>query len=94
MLIPAVAIAPSARQFDKTDTAFDKAAGNQAVATEGLGILKRVVDAIEFQGGLASILQDSATTMWKYSGGKFTLPDAPGLGIAVNENKLQPYIVN
>ena len=48
----------------------------------------------EFQGGLAAILQDSATTVWKYSDGKFTLPDAPGLGIMIDENKLQPYIVN
>ena len=47
----------------------------------------------EFQGGLASILQDSATTVWKYSKGKFILPDAPGLGVMIDENKLQPYIV-
>ncbi len=47
----------------------------------------------EFQGGLSNLLQDASDTGWQLKHGKFILPDRPGLGVSINEDGIEPYIV-
>ncbi len=46
----------------------------------------------EFQGGLSSLLQDAAQTQWEIHEGVFRLPDAPGVGVTIDEKALDRYI--
>ncbi len=47
----------------------------------------------EFQGGLSNLLRDASDTGWKLTDGAFQLPDRPGLGVTIDENGIEPYIV-
>lgn len=47
----------------------------------------------EFQGGLSNLLQDASDTAWQLQNGQFHLPDRPGIGVTINENAIEPYIV-
>ena len=47
----------------------------------------------EFQGGLSNLLQDASDTGWQLKDGEFLLPDRPGLGVSIDENGIEPYIV-
>ena len=47
----------------------------------------------EFQGGLSNLLQDASDTGWQLKDGEFQLPDRPGLGVSIDENGIEPYIV-
>ena len=47
----------------------------------------------EFQGGLSNLLQDASDTGWQLKDGEFILPDRPGLGVSINEDGIEPYIV-
>ena len=47
----------------------------------------------EFQGGLSNLLQDASDTGWQLTDGAFQLPDRPGLGVTIDENGIEPYIV-
>ena len=48
----------------------------------------------EFQGGLSNLLQDSSDSAWKIKDGEFRLPDRPGLGVTIDENGIETYIVS
>ena len=47
----------------------------------------------EFQGGLSNLLRDASDTGWQLKDGAFQLPDRPGLGVSIDENGIEPYIV-
>ena len=47
----------------------------------------------EFQGGLSNLLQDASDTGWELTNGAFQLPDRPGLGVTIDENGIEPYVV-
>ena len=47
----------------------------------------------EFQGGLSNLLRNASDTGWKLKDGAFQLPDRPGLGVTIDENGIEPYIV-
>ena len=47
----------------------------------------------EFQGGLSNLLQDASDTGWRLKDGEFLLPDRPGLGVLIDEDGIEPYIV-
>ena len=47
----------------------------------------------EFQGGLSNLLQDASDTGWQLKDGAFLLPDRPGLGVSIDEDGIEPYIV-
>ena len=47
----------------------------------------------EFQSGLSTLLRDATKTAWELQDGSFTLPDARGLGLEVNEAKLDAHAV-
>ena len=47
----------------------------------------------EFQGGLSDRLEKASDTAWKYADGGFVLPDRPGIGVEINEELLDPFIV-
>lgn len=47
----------------------------------------------EFQAGLAGRVPDAITTTWRFEGGAFHLPDAPGIGIEVDEAALAAHVV-
>ena len=47
----------------------------------------------EFQGGLSNLLQDASDTSWQLNDGAFKLPDRSGIGVTINENGIEPYIV-
>jgi L-alanine-DL-glutamate epimerase-like enolase superfamily enzyme len=47
----------------------------------------------EYQAGLAERGDLLGTTSWKYADGAFTLPDAPGLGVQIDEEALARYTV-
>ncbi len=48
----------------------------------------------EFQGGLSNLLQDASDTGWKLKDGAFDLPDRPGIGVTIDEDGIEPYIVH
>lgn len=48
----------------------------------------------EYQGGLAQRMGAAVTTHWRLGRGGFVRPDAPGLGVDIDEDALQAYIVN
>ncbi len=47
----------------------------------------------EFQGGLSNLLQDASDTGWQLNEGEFLLPDRSGLGVSIDEDGIEPYIV-
>ena len=47
----------------------------------------------EFQGGLSNLLHDASDTGWQLHNGAFNLPDRPGLGVSIDEDGIEPYIV-
>lgn len=47
----------------------------------------------EFQGGLSDKLNLAADNAWKYEEGEFNLPSRPGIGVEIDESKLEPYII-
>ena len=47
----------------------------------------------EFQGGLSNLLQDASDTGWQLKDGQFQLPDRPGIGVTIDEDGIEPYIV-
>ncbi len=47
----------------------------------------------EFQGGLSDKLGAASDSGWVYRDGAFVLPDRPGLGVALDEAGIEPYIV-
>ena len=47
----------------------------------------------EFQGGLSDRLAEASDTAWQYKDGGFVLPDRPGIGVAINEGLLEPFVV-
>ena len=47
----------------------------------------------EFQGGLSDRLEKASDTAWKYADGGFVLPDRPGIGVEINEELLDPFVV-
>jgi len=47
----------------------------------------------EFQGGLAQRMPGAVRTDWRVGAGGFERPDTPGLGIAVDEDALQAFII-
>ena len=47
----------------------------------------------EFQGGLSNLLQDASDTGWKLEDGAFNLPDRPGIGVTIDADGIDPYIV-
>lgn len=47
----------------------------------------------EFQGGLSDRLAEASDTAWQYRDGGFELPDRPGIGVEINEARLEPFIV-
>ena len=47
----------------------------------------------EFQGGLSDRLEKASDTAWKYADGGFILPDRPGIGVEINEELLDPFVV-
>ncbi len=47
----------------------------------------------EFQGGLSNLLQDASDTSWHIQDGAFQLPDRPGIGVTIDEDGIEPYIV-
>ncbi len=47
----------------------------------------------EFQGGLSDMLKEASDSGWRYKEGGFTLPDRPGIGVEINEELLEPFIV-
>ena len=47
----------------------------------------------EFQGGLSNLLRDASDTGWQIADGAFKLPDRPGLGVSIDEDGIEPYIV-
>jgi len=48
----------------------------------------------EFQGGLAQRMPAAVRTEWRLGAAGFVRPDVPGLGIAVDEDALQAFIVH
>ena len=47
----------------------------------------------EFQSGLSTLLRDATHSAWRSEVGAFVLPEAAGLGVAVDESALASYIV-
>lgn len=47
----------------------------------------------EFQSGLSTLLSDATSTRWQARDGEFVLPEAPGLGVEVDEAALAPHVV-
>ena len=47
----------------------------------------------EFQGGLSDRLEDACDTAWRYADGGVTLPDRPGIGVEIYEDRLDRHIV-
>ena len=47
----------------------------------------------EFQGGLSNLLQDASDTGWQLEDGEFILPDRPGIGVSIDQDGIEPYIV-
>lgn len=47
----------------------------------------------EYQAGLAERATLVSTTAWEYADGAFVVPDAPGLGVDVDEEALARYVV-
>lgn len=47
----------------------------------------------EYQAGLAERATLVGTTAWHYADGMFRVPDAPGLGVEVDESALARYVV-
>jgi galactonate dehydratase len=47
----------------------------------------------EFQGGLSDKLGDASSTDWAYDNGIFRLPDRPGIGAAIDEEAIEPFVV-
>jgi len=47
----------------------------------------------EFQAGLAGRMGHAVRSEWRVAGGAFALPDAPGLGVTVDEAALQALVV-
>ncbi len=47
----------------------------------------------EFQGGLSNLLQDASDTGWTLRDGAFDLPDRPGIGVTIDADGIDPYIV-
>ena len=47
----------------------------------------------EYQAGLAERARLVADTAWTYADGGFSLPDRPGLGVAVDEDAVARYTV-
>ena len=48
----------------------------------------------EFQSGLAGRIADAIQSHWKLGAQGFEMPSVPGLGIMVDENALQAYVVH
>ncbi len=64
-----------------------QAATLQCAAVSSLDLLQ------EFQGGLSNLLQDASDTAWQLQNGEFHLPDRAGLGVSIDEDGIEPYIV-
>lgn len=47
----------------------------------------------EYQAGLANRIPEALRSEWKLKGGAFVLPEVPGLGIEVDEEALQRFVV-
>ena len=47
----------------------------------------------EFQGGLSNLLRDASDTGWQLNQGAFSVPDRPGLGVSIDEDGIEPYVV-
>ena len=52
MLVPAIAVAAGAGEFDEADAALDEAAGEEALAAEGFGLIEIGVQAVHFFHGV------------------------------------------
>lgn len=48
----------------------------------------------EFQGGLSNLLRDASDTSWQLRDGEFHLPDRAGIGVTIDEDAIEPYIVS
>ncbi|MEO5701905.1 MAG: mandelate racemase/muconate lactonizing enzyme family protein [Casimicrobiaceae bacterium] len=48
----------------------------------------------EYQAGLANRLPDVVRSQWRRTSGSFEVPEAPGLGIDIDEHALQRFIVS
>jgi galactonate dehydratase len=46
----------------------------------------------EFQIDLASFLPDAFASGWRFAGGRAIMPDAPGLGVAIDEDALAKHV--
>jgi L-alanine-DL-glutamate epimerase-like enolase superfamily enzyme len=69
--------------------------GSPVVQAAALQFYSAVCDTLpcEFQLDLANPLPEVFESAWNYHNGSMTLPDAPGLGVQINEKNLQEYIV-
>ena len=47
----------------------------------------------EYQAGLTARTADAMDSAWQYADGMIRLPDAPGLGVDISEDWLEPFIV-
>lgn len=47
----------------------------------------------EFQSGLSALLRDATESTWELQDGAFTLPNSPGLGVEVDEARLDAQAV-
>lgn len=76
VLVPAIAVAGRAGEFDKTDTAFDKAAGEQTFAGECPSVGEFVRDAVHVLSCLGFVAD--VHQMWNcelHFGGEFVITD-------------------
>jgi L-alanine-DL-glutamate epimerase-like enolase superfamily enzyme len=62
-------------------------------ATLHCGALSSIEYLQEFQGGLSDKLGAASDSAWRYRDGAFSLPDRPGLGVEVDSDGLEPFIV-